>query len=106
MIFQLPSQKLPAYKQCTIVQTETFQSAEVDPNIMRPLIRGAPAVLKGYLVGKRNEIRRDVAHNKALLNPQAPRRPIPTWAYISHDIVTYAKEIGWDTQEKDPSAEI
>lgn len=56
-------------------------------------------------MGKQNEIRNDVTYNRALRNQQAPRRPIPTWADLSHDIATYAKEIDWNTQENDPSAE-
>lgn len=81
-------------------------AAEVDPEMMRPIIRRAPSVLKNYLVGKRNEVRNGIAYNGALRNPQAPRRPIPIWADLSQETATHAKEIGWDVQEKGPNTEM
>lgn len=41
-------------------------STEVDPDMLRPLVRGAPNMLKGYLVGRQDAIKRDVMHNEAL----------------------------------------
>lgn len=60
-------------------------SAEVDPNMLTPLLREAPSMLKNYLVGRQNKIKRDVMYNEALKDPQAPRRPITTWAELLHD---------------------
>lgn len=47
-----------------------------------------------YLVKRRDEIRKDVMHNETLQEPQAPRRVIPVWADLLHDMVNYAREVG------------
>ena len=38
-------------------------SAPVDPQAIKPLTRGAPAVLKPYLIAKRDKIRQNIEHN-------------------------------------------
>ena len=72
-------------------------SAPVDPQAMRPLIRGAPAVLKSYLIAKRDEIRQNIEHNAQEGQDSQPcLRPIPTWADLMHGLVNHSREMGWD----------
>ena len=61
-------------------------STTVDFAMLKPLIRGAPTVLKPYLIAKRDEIRRDTEYNALLAieaNGNAAQqaiRHLPTWA--------------------------
>ncbi|KAK4811160.1 hypothetical protein QYF61_019791 [Mycteria americana] len=77
-------------------------SATVDFAMLKPLIRGAPAILKSHLVAKRDEIKKDTEHNEGLGdNTQTAHKQLPTWADLMHGIVNYSREMGWD----DASAE-
>ncbi|KAK4810621.1 hypothetical protein QYF61_007358 [Mycteria americana] len=72
-------------------------SATVDFAMLKPLIRGAPAILKSHLVAKRDEIKKDTEHNEGLGdNAQTARKQLPTWADLMHGIVNYSREMGWD----------
>ncbi|XP_074965396.1 uncharacterized protein LOC142064386 [Phalacrocorax aristotelis] len=69
-------------------------AAPVNPQAMRPLIKGAPAVLKQYLIAKSHEIRQSIEHNTQ--EGQKSLRPIPTWAELMRGIVSRGREIRWD----------
>ncbi|KAK4806261.1 hypothetical protein QYF61_013405 [Mycteria americana] len=72
-------------------------SATVDFAMLKPLIRGAPAILKPHLVAKRDEIKKDTEHNEELGdNTQNAHKQLPTWADLMHGIVNYSREMGWD----------
>ena len=46
--------------------SDTPISATVDYTMLKPLIRGAPAILKPYLIAKRDEIKRDREQNEEI----------------------------------------
>lgn len=69
-------------------------SATEDFAMLKPLIRGAPAILKPYLVEKRDEIKRNIEYNKKQGN-NAPKQ-LPAWVEIMHSTVNYSREMGWD----------
>ncbi|KAM9591119.1 uncharacterized protein ACIBXB_006056 [Morphnus guianensis] len=79
-------------------------SAIVDPDVLKPLIKGAPAMLKPYLIAKRDEIRRHTDFNALLAIREAAddeeealvQRNLPTWATLMHDIINHGQEMGWD----------
>ncbi|KAK4815931.1 hypothetical protein QYF61_010188 [Mycteria americana] len=71
-------------------------SATVDFAMLKPLIRGAPAILKSHLVAKRDEIKKDTEHKEGLGdNAQNAHKQLPTWADLMHGIVNYSREMGW-----------
>lgn len=66
-------------------------SAPVDPKAMKPLIRGAPAVLKLHLIAKRDEIRQNIEHNAHEgQDGQSHFRPLLMWADLMHGIVNHS----------------
>ncbi|XP_052631213.1 uncharacterized protein LOC128136111 [Harpia harpyja] len=75
-------------------------SAVVDPDMLKPLIKGAPAMLKPYLIAKRDEIRRDADFNALLAIREAAddeeealvQRNLPTWATLMHDIINHGRK--------------
>ncbi|KAK4810669.1 hypothetical protein QYF61_007469, partial [Mycteria americana] len=72
-------------------------SATVDFAMLKPLIRGAPAILKSHSVAKRDEIKKDTEHNEGLGdNAQNAHKQVPTRADLMHSIVNYSREMGWD----------
>ncbi|KAK4828275.1 hypothetical protein QYF61_024940 [Mycteria americana] len=72
-------------------------SATVDFAMLKPLIRGAPAILKPHLVAKRDEIKKDTEHKEGLGdNAQNAHKQLPTWAELMHGVVNYSCEMGWD----------
>uniref|UniRef100_A0A8B9NK43 Uncharacterized protein n=1 Tax=Accipiter nisus TaxID=211598 RepID=A0A8B9NK43_9AVES len=85
-------------------------SAIVDPDMLKPLIKGAPAMLKPYLIAKRDEIRRDANFNALLAIREAAdnkeealvQRNLPTWATLMHDILNHGREMGWDDLSGEP----
>ena len=84
--------------------SDTPISATVDYTMLKPLIRGAPAILKPYLIAKQDEIKRDTEHNEEL-GGDDPHRQLPTWAELMYSIVTHGHEMGWDdpsTEKSDP----
>lgn len=63
-------------------------------------------MLKNHLLERQDEIKRDVMHNEALQDPQAPRRLSPTWAELLHDVVNHARDMGWENHERSPNTEM
>lgn len=77
-------------------------SAPVDPKAMKPLVKGAPAVLKLYFIAKRDEIRQNIEHNaQEGQGSQTLLWPIPTWADLMRGIVNHSWEMGW--RERTPA---
>ena len=72
-------------------------SATVDHDMLKLLIKGAPPVLKHYLIAKQDDIRRDTDFNALLairdiaVDQEAAlvRRNLPTWAILTHDIINH-----------------
>ncbi|KAK4828563.1 hypothetical protein QYF61_027532 [Mycteria americana] len=72
-------------------------SATVDFAMLKPLIRGDPAILKPHLVAKRDEIKKDTEHNEGLGdNAQNAHKQLPAWAELMYNIVDYSQAMGWD----------
>ncbi|KAK4811127.1 hypothetical protein QYF61_019758 [Mycteria americana] len=72
-------------------------SATVDFGMLKPLIRGAPAILKPHLVAKRDEIKKDTEHNEGLGdNTQTAHKQLSTWADLMQGSVNYSRDMGWD----------
>lgn len=77
-------------------------STTVDFTILKPLIRGAPAVLKPYLIAKQDKIKRDTEYNVLLdieVDGNATQRAIrhlPTWAELVYDSINHGRVMGWD----------
>lgn len=78
-------------------------SAERD--MLRPLERSSKYAKKPF-GGREDKMKRDVMHNEALQDPQAPRRLIPTWAELLHDVVNHARDMGWENHRKSPNTEM
>lgn len=70
-------------------------TATIDYVMLKPLLRGAPAVLKPYLIAKRHKIKRDTECKKGLGNHD-PCIQLPTWAELMYSIINRAREMGWD----------
>ena len=75
-------------------------SATIDYAMLNPLLRGALAVLKPYLIAKWDEITRDTEHCEGL-GDNDRHNQLPAWAELINNIVNHAREMGWD----DPLAE-
>ncbi|KAK4828030.1 hypothetical protein QYF61_022807 [Mycteria americana] len=83
---------------------DTPISATVHYTMLKPLIRGAPSILKPYLIAKQDEIKRDTEQNEEF-GGDDPHRQLPTWAELMHGIVNHGHEMGWDdllTEKSDP----
>ena len=85
--------------------TDVPLSATVAPAILKVLIKGAPAMLKPFLIAKRDEIQRDLNYNELVNLTQTvgnsgeeelEPRVSPTWATLVHETVNHAREMGWD----------
>lgn len=72
-------------------------TAPVDPQAIKPLRGGAPAIIKPYLIAKRDEIEQNIEHNtQEGEDSQLCLWPIPTWAELLHSVVNHGQELGWD----------